>query len=175
MIETIVSNRIWKFGDECDTGQIMPGKYVPLTDPQELASHAFEAVRPEFAREVKKGDVIVAGRNFGCGSSREHAPKAIRHSGVTAVLADSFARIFYRNSLNLGLLVIQVPGISDGFSEEDTAEIDMQKGIVRNPETRIEYAFQPYDGFIVEMINSGGIVEYSRGIFNRKRNKQVHS
>lgn len=168
MIEKIISKRIWKFGDEVDTGQIVPGKYVPLTDPEELAGHAFEAIRPEFVKEVKKEDIIIAGRNFGCGSSREHAPKAIKYSGVVAVLADSFARIFYRNSLNLGLLVIPIPNISNGFSEEDKAEIDMVQGIVRNLNTQAEYSFFPYEDFIIEMIDSGGIINYSKILFTRK-------
>jgi 3-isopropylmalate/(R)-2-methylmalate dehydratase small subunit len=143
---------------------------VPLTDTAELASHVFEVVRPALVKEVQNGDIIVAGRNFGCGSSREHAPKAIRHSGVAAVLADCFARIFYRKAINVGLLVVQIPGISKDFTEQDRAEIDMKKGIVRNAATQAEYTFQPYDDFIVEMIDSGCIIDCAKKLLSGQRN-----
>ena len=158
MIQTVLRGSTWKFGAECDTGQIIPGKYIPLTDPVELASHVFEGIRPEFRQQVKPGDIIVAERNFGCGSSREHAPKAIRFAGISAVVADSFARIFYRNALNLGLLPIAIPGISAQVSEGDELEIRPLDGLVRNISTGKEYSFSPYEPFIMEMISHGGII-----------------
>lgn len=162
MIQSIICGSAWKFGAECDTGQIIPGKYIPLTDPVELASHVFEGIRPEFRKQIKQGDIIVAERNFGCGSSREHAPKAIRYAGISAVVADSFARIFYRNALNLGLLPIAIPGISAQVTEGDQLEIKPLEGTVRNVTTKREFHFTPYEPFIMEMIKHGGIIEYTK-------------
>jgi 3-isopropylmalate/(R)-2-methylmalate dehydratase small subunit len=152
----------WLFGDEIDTGQIVPGQYVPLSDPVEIAEHLFEDVRPGFRKELATGDIVVAGRNFGCGSSREHAPKALRGSGVGAVLADSFARIFYRNALNLGLAVIPIPGIRAATREGDRLEIDMRAGSVRNLTQGTDFSFVPYEDFVVEMINAGGVIPYTK-------------
>lgn len=156
------SGQAWLFGDEIDTGQIVPGQYVPLSDPKEIAEHLFEDVRPSFRTEMAQGDIVVAGRNFGCGSSREHAPKALRGSGVSAVLADSFARIFYRNSLNLGLAVIPIPGIRSEIEEGDEIEIDMTGGLVVNKTRNLTYHFTPYEPFVVEMISAGGVIPYTK-------------
>lgn len=157
---------VWKFGAECDTGQIIPGKYVPLTDPVELASHVFEGIRPDFRSQISPGDIIVAERNFGCGSSREHAPKAIRYAGISAVVADSFARIFFRNALNLGLLPIAIPGISAHVAEGDKLEIRPSEGLVRNLTTEKDFHFEPYEPFIVEMLQRGGIIAHTKHLLN---------
>jgi len=161
MLASPLRGKVWKFGEEIDTGQIMPGRYVLLTEPQELAEHVFEDVAPEFAKNVQHGDIIVAGRNFGCGSSREHAPKGIRGVGVAAVVADSFARIFFRNALNLGLLAIPIPGIGKAVNEGDTLEIDLERGIVKNIASGEPFSFTPYDAFIMDMIREGGIINYT--------------
>lgn len=154
----IFSGKVWKFGDDCDTGQIVPGRYVPLTDPGELAGHLFEDVAPDFRARVSRGDIIVAGKNFGSGSSREHAPKAIKHAGIQAVVADSFARIFYRNALNIGLLAIPAPGVGGGTDTGDTLEVDVYEGRITNLDRKKSFRFVPYDADILEMLESGGIV-----------------
>ena len=159
--------RAWLFGEECDTGQIIPGKYIPLTDPDELATHVFEGIRPTFLKEMQKGDFIVAGRNFGCGSSREHAPKAIYHAGIRAVIADSFARIFYRNSLNLGLLPVIIPGISSHVKEGDILELDLRKGNLMDITSGERFSFEPYEPFIIEILEAGGIVPYTKKMLHR--------
>lgn len=157
----IVQGKVWKLGDRCDTGQIIPGKYVVLTDPVELAKHVFEEIRPDLRSKIAAGDVIVGGRNFGCGSSREHAPKSIKYSGISAVVADSFARIFFRNALNIGLLAVPIPGISKETEEGQVLKVDVLKGLVRNESTGKEYAFEPYDDFIMDMLEAGGILPYT--------------
>lgn len=161
MVSLKLHGKVWKFGEEIDTGQIIPGRYVPLTDPEELAKHVFEDVAPEFATKIQQGDIIVAGRNFGCGSSREHAPKGLLGVGISAVVADSFARIFYRNSLNLGLFVIEIPGISAATEEGDIFDIDMQRGTLRNLSQALEYSFPLYDDFIMDIIKEGGIIQFT--------------
>ena len=162
MMQSVLRGSVWKFGAECDTGQIIPGQYIPLVDPAELAAHVFEGIRPGFRQQVKPGDIIVAERNFGCGSSREHAPKALRFAGISAVVADSFARIFYRNALNLGLLPIAIPGVSAQISEGDKLEIRPLEGVVCDLSTGREFHFTPYDPFIMDMINQGGIISYTK-------------
>ena len=156
---SLITGKVWKFGDNCDTGQIIPGRYVPLSDPYELASHLFEDVAPDFRAKITPGDIIVAGKNFGAGSSREHAPKSIKFSGIAAVVADSFARIFYRNALNIGLPVIPIPEIEKETEVGDVLQIDIYSGRIKNMTNHTEYAFEPYDPFIVEMLEAGGIVQ----------------
>ncbi|MBO8129781.1 MAG: 3-isopropylmalate dehydratase small subunit [Peptococcaceae bacterium] len=157
----MVSGKVWTFGDNCDTGQIVPGRYIPVTDSHELAKHAFEDVAPNFVKEVQKGDIVVAGTNFGCGSSREHAPKALKFAGVSAVVAESFARIFYRNALNIGLLAIPVFGIRKETKQGDLLEIDVTRGIVKNCTRNKTFKFVPYDQFIIDMLAEGGITKYT--------------
>ena len=161
MVSLKLHGNVWKFGEEIDTGQIIPGRYVPLTDPEQLAKHVFEDVAPEFTANIQQGDIIVAGRNFGCGSSREHAPKGLIGAGISAVVADSFARIFYRNSLNLGLFVIEIPGISAATEEGDIFDIDMEKGKLSNLSKGLKYSFSPYEDFIMDIIKEGGVMKYT--------------
>lgn len=156
-MEKRITGRAWKFSDNVDTDQIIPAEYLVTGDPKELARHAFEKVRPEFASSVKKGEIIVAGENFGCGSSREHAPRALLGAGITCVVARTFARIFYRNSINIGLPLVECDiGASDG----DHIEVDFERGVVINHTTKKEAKFPSYPPFVLKLINSGGLVSY---------------
>jgi 3-isopropylmalate/(R)-2-methylmalate dehydratase small subunit len=163
---SILAGRAWKFGDDIDTDAIIPGRYLVINDPLELAEHLFEGVRPEMATQVRKGDIIVAGENFGCGSSREHAPLALKGAGITAVVAKSFARIFFRNAINIGLplfICSEVDGIRDG----DSLEIDMAGGVIRNQSRGESYKTTPLPLFLQEIVEAGGLVEYTKRMVAR--------
>lgn len=147
--------RVWHFGDNVDTDQIIPAKYLVTADNRELGSHAFELVRPEFAKEARQGDILVAGNNFGCGSSREHAVRALLGLGVKYVIAKSFARIFYRNCINLGLLCIEC----EIGKDESRLDIDYDNGKIIGKKA---YSFPPPPDFIKAIIADGGIVEHLR-------------
>lgn len=151
--------RIWKFGDDIDTDAIIPGRFLTINDPIELAKHAFEGTRPEFAQRVQKGDVIVAGRNFGCGSSREHAPLALLGSGVTVVIAESFARIFYRNAINTGLLPL-VCSKTNRMKDGSRIEVDTAHAIMYVDGKR--FTLEPIPEFLLEIVVAGGLVEYAK-------------
>ncbi|RZN39865.1 MAG: 3-isopropylmalate dehydratase small subunit [Methanophagales archaeon ANME-1-THS] len=151
--------RIWKFGDNVDTDQIIPAEYLTTGDAKKLAAHAFAKVRPDFAQEVKNGDVIVAGENFGCGSSREHAPRALLGAGIQCVIAKSFARIFFRNAINIGLPLIEA-NIYDRVDEEDEIEIQFSDGIIKNRSKHEEYQFEPLPEFMQRLLESGGLINY---------------
>jgi len=157
-----VSGKAWKFGDDVNTDLIVPGKYLELVDPHEMAKHAMEGIDPDFPGKVSEGDVVVGGSNFGCGSSREHAAIALKYVGVGAVVAESFARIFYRNAINLGLPALECPGISEAVSEGDSLEIDLTGGKVVNATTGKELEFVPLPEFMVEVLGEGGLVTYIR-------------
>ena len=157
-----VSGKAWKFGDDVNTDLIVPGKYLELVDPHEMAKHAMEGIDPDFPDKVGAGDVVVGGTNFGCGSSREHAAIALKYAGVGAVVAESFARIFYRNAINLGLPALECPGIAEAVSEGDSLEIDLMGGKVVNATTGVELDFVPLPGFMVEVLDEGGLVTYIR-------------
>lgn len=154
--------RVWKFGDDLNTDLIIPGKYIELTDPREMARHAMEGVDPEFSERVGEGDIVVGGRNFGCGSSREHAPLALKYAGVGAVVAESYARIFYRNAINIGLPALECPGITDAVDQGDAVGIDLTGGIIENIDTGVKLRFAPMPGFLVEVLNEGGLAAYLR-------------
>ncbi|ACM06317.1 3-isopropylmalate dehydratase small subunit [Thermomicrobium sp.] len=154
--------RVWKFGDNIDTDVIIPARYLVTIDPQELAQHVMEDIDPEFASKVQPGDIIVAGRNFGCGSSREHAPIAIKAAGVQAVVAESFARIFFRNAINIGLPVVEAPEAVRETETGDELEIDTENGIVRNLRTGKTYKATQYDAFIQHIIRAGGLLNAVR-------------
>lgn len=155
-----VKGRVWKFGDDIDTDIIIPGRYLVLTDEKELAACAMEGCDPDFAKKVKPGDIMMGGRNFGCGSSREHAPIAIKGVGISAVVAESFARIFYRNSINIGLPLIEVKGISKNVSQGDELEIDMKNGVLKNLTTGENFQIEGLPPFMVEILNKGGLIPY---------------
>lgn len=153
--------RVWKFGDNIDTDAIIPGRFLILNDPRELAIHAFEGTRDEFAREVREGDVVVGGRNFGCGSSREHAPLALLGCRVHIVIAQSFARIFYRNAISVGLLPL-VCADADRIRDGDRISIDLKKGTVKTDGSM--YRVDPIPSFLQEIIDAGGLVAYAKGM-----------
>jgi 3-isopropylmalate/(R)-2-methylmalate dehydratase small subunit len=157
-----VKGKVWKFGDDIDTDIIIPGRYLVLRDEKELAEHVMEGIDPEFPKKVKKGDIIVAGKNFGCGSSREHAPIAIKGAGISAVVAESFARIFYRNAINIGLPLLESRGISDHIGEGDEIEIDMAKGILIDIKTGKEFEVEELPDFMLGILNKGGLIPYLR-------------
>lgn len=147
-----------KFGDHVDTDVIIPARYLSTVDPQELASHCMEDIDAEFIKRVKSGDVMVAGRNFGCGSSREHAPIAIKAAGVSCVIAESFARIFYRNALNIGLPIIESEPAARGIAAGDEVEVDLEAGIVHNKTQATEFTFAPLIGMAATLVEAGGLV-----------------
>ena len=152
-----IEGRVWKFGDNVDTDAIIPGKYLVLNSSKDLAKHAFENVRPQFASQVIKGDIVVGGENFGCGSSREHAPLALKDN-VGVVLARSFARIFFRNAIDIGLPVVEcdTTEIEDG----DIVRVDLEKGNIYNKTKNKEIPITPFPPFIKNIIDAGGLVQY---------------
>ncbi|RMG72773.1 MAG: 3-isopropylmalate dehydratase small subunit [Nitrospirae bacterium] len=158
----IIKGRVWKFGADIDTDAIIPARYLNTSDPAELAKHVMEDADSEFPRKVKPGDIIVADKNFGCGSSREHAPIAIKAAGIQAVVAKSFARIFYRNSFNIGLPIFESPEAADDIREGDEIEIDADTGKIRNLTTGKEYSARPIPPFMQELIAAGGLVEWTK-------------
>jgi 3-isopropylmalate/(R)-2-methylmalate dehydratase small subunit len=156
-----IKGKAWNFGDDVNTDFILPGRYLELTDPQKLAEHAMEGVDPTFAKRVKKGDLVIGGRNFGLGSSREHAPVALKHAGVDAVVAESFARIFYRNAFNVGLAAVECPGVSAKVKTGDAIEVDLLEGVITiNRNTRL--IIKPLPAFMLTLLNEGGLVPYLR-------------
>ena len=155
----MIKMRIWKFGDNVDTDQIIPAEYLTTGDAKKLAAHAFAKVKPEFSKEAQEDDVIVAGDNFGCGSSREHAPRALLGAGIRCVIAKSFARIFFRNSINIGLLLIEVD-ILDRIEETDQIEIRFDDGVITNLTKNEEYQFKPLPEFMQKLLESGGLIKY---------------
>ncbi len=163
----MIKGKVHKYGSNVDTDVIIPARYLNTTDPAELASHCMEDIDAEFVKKVKPGDIIVAEDNFGCGSSREHAPIAIKASGVGAVVANTFARIFYRNALNTGLPILECPEAVAGASNGDEMEIDLESGNIRNLTTGKAYQAKPFPPFMRQLIESGGLVNYTRNRLNR--------
>jgi len=158
----LLKGKVWRFGDDIDTDAIIPARYLNTSDPKELASHLMEDADREFPNKVKPGDIIVAGKNFGCGSSREHAPIAIKAAGMQAVIAKSFARIFYRNSFNIGLPIFESVEASEKIKEGDIVEIDADNGIVRNLTKGEQYTAKPIPPFMQELIAAGGLIEWTK-------------
>lgn len=152
--------RAWLFGDNVSTDTITPGRYNVTTDPDELAQAAFREARPEFRREVTAGDVVIGGENLGCGSSRESAPRSLAASAVTGVVAESYARIFYRNAVNVGLPVLTAPGIHDLVEDGDEVALDLEAGTLTTPQGTIEVTGAT--GFLARIVDAGGIVPYVR-------------
>lgn len=162
--------RAWKFGDDINTDEIIPARYLSITDPAKLAEHVMEDADPEFPSKVHQGDILVAGKNFGCGSSREHAPVAIKASGVACVIAKSFARIFFRNSFNMGLPILESPTAVEGTREGDRLEIDPDNGIIRNVTTGESFDVGPIPPFMKELLQHGGLIAH---IKKRREQKQT--
>ena len=153
---------VLKYGDNVDTDVIIPARYLNTIDKKELASHCMEDIDKEFVSKVKAGDIMVAGYNFGCGSSREHAPIAIKESGISLVIAKSFARIFYRNSINIGLAILECPEAADAIENGHEVEADLDAGVIYDRTTGKEFATQPFPEFIQKIITNGGLVESIR-------------
>ena len=160
-------NMIWIYENNVDTDVIIPARYLNTKDAKELASHCMEDIDKEFSKNVKAGDFIVAGYNFGCGSSREHAPLAIKESGIKAVIAKSFARIFYRNAINIGLVIIENDEIQNDISKNDEIEINLNNGKIINKTKNKEYTFSPFPNEIQKLINEGGLVNYTMKKVNK--------
>jgi len=151
---------VWKYGDDIDTDVIIPARYLNTSDPEELARHCLEDLDSEFTEKMSKGDILVAGDNFGCGSSREHAPLAIKAAGVSCIIANSFARIFYRNAINIGLPIMESKEAVNSITEGDRLSVDLDQGLIKNLTRDEEYQAKPFSEFIQELIASGGLINY---------------
>ncbi len=158
----ILKGKVWKFGNNIDTDAIIPARYLNTSDPDELAKHLMEDADKDFPSKVKSGDLIIAEANFGCGSSREHAPIAIKAAGVQAVVAKSFARIFYRNSFNIGLPIFESEEAAEKVREGDEIEVDADNGVIRNVTKGEEYTAKPIPPFMQELISAGGLIEWTK-------------
>ncbi|MDR0407456.1 MAG: 3-isopropylmalate dehydratase small subunit [Campylobacteraceae bacterium] len=156
-----IKAHVWCFGNNVDTDLIIAARYLNTSEPSELAKHIMEDADPDFVKKFNKGEVIVAGENFGCGSSREHAPIALKAAGVSAVIAKSFARIFYRNSFNMGLLIFELSN-ADEIKEGEEVEIDLDGGTIKNVTTDKTYKFAPIPPFMQELVNAGGLIKYAQ-------------
>ncbi|RJX16074.1 3-isopropylmalate dehydratase small subunit [Candidatus Bathyarchaeota archaeon] len=161
MVEFKVKGKVWKFGDDISTDAIISGKYKFKTlNMKELAQHAMETLNPNFAKKVNPGDLIVAGKNFGCGSSREQAPRVLKELGISAIIAPSFARIFFRNAINVGLPVVECEKAAKEINEKDIVEINLEKGLIKNLTQNKVYKFNPIPTFLLNILKVGGLVEY---------------
>ena len=156
-----MQGKVWKFGDNIDTDLIIAARYLNTSEPSELAKHVMEDADPEFVSKMNKGDILVAGENFGCGSSREHAPIALKAAGISAVIAPTFARIFYRNAFNMGLLIFELKEATE-INEGDRVRIDMDSGEVINETQGKTYKFIPIPEFMQELVNAGGLIEFAQ-------------
>jgi len=155
-----VKGKVFKYGDNVDTDVIIPARYLNSSNEKELAKHCMEDIDKEFVKKVTFGDIIVANKNFGCGSSREHAPLAIKSAGISCVIASTFARIFYRNSINIGLPIIECPEAIKKISSSDTLEVDFDKGIIFNITKSESYKTKPFPKFMQDIINSNGLLNF---------------
>ena len=156
-MQKVLTGKAFVYGPNIDTDQIYPGRFLDLTDPDQVGKHALEGADPNFVKEVQTGDIIVASTNFGCGSSREHAAVTLKAVGVGAILADSFGRIFYRNAINLGVPLIVCPGISEKVKRGDQVSVDMTTGKVTNESTGVTAQAQPLSEYVMNILDSGGI------------------
>lgn len=152
--------KAWKFGDDVDTDAIIPARYLNTSDPKVLAAHCMEDADAEFARKVVPGDIIVAGKNFGCGSSREHAPIAIKAAHLSCVIAHSFARIFYRNAFNMGLPILECPEAAEAVKEGDELDVNLDTGVIVNKTRNAQYQAQPVPPFMQQLLKAGGLMAY---------------
>jgi len=154
--------KVIKYGDNVDTDVIIPARYLNSSDPAELASHCMEDIDKDFLKKVHKGDIITAGKNFGCGSSREHAPVAIKACGISCIIAENFARIFYRNAINIGLPIIECPEAAADIKDGDIVSVDFDNGTITNETSNKSYKGVPFPEFMQKLINSGGLIDYIR-------------
>jgi 3-isopropylmalate/(R)-2-methylmalate dehydratase small subunit len=156
----LLKGKVHKYGKNIDTDAIIAARYLNTIDPIELAKHCFEDIDADFVKRVKKGDIIVADENFGCGSSREHAPIAIKGAGISCVIAKSFARIFYRNAINIGLPILECPEAVDDIKNGDEVEVDLIKGLITNLSTNHNFSSNPFPEFMQELIDKGGLINF---------------
>jgi 3-isopropylmalate/(R)-2-methylmalate dehydratase small subunit len=156
----IAKGHVHKYGDNVDTDVIIPARHLNTSDPAELGSHCMEDIDADFIKRVKTGDIIVATKNFGCGSSREHAPIAIKAAGISVVIAETFARIFYRNAINIGLPIIECPEAACGIEAGDEVEVDFDTGVIKNLTKNTTFQGQAFPQFMQDLINTGGLVNY---------------
>jgi 3-isopropylmalate/(R)-2-methylmalate dehydratase small subunit len=159
----IITGNVWKYGDNVDTDGIIPARYLNVSTPEELAQHCMEDIDTSFAGSVQPGDIIVGGENFGCGSSREHAPLALKGAGVSCVVAKSFARIFYRNAINIGLPILECAKAVEETEKNDQLTVDLKTGTIANGRTGCTYQTTPLPDFIMEIVEAGGLVPYTAG------------
>lgn len=158
----ILEGRIWKFGADVDTDAIIPARYLNQSDPKELAKHAMEDERPEFVKEVRQGDILLADKNFGCGSSREHAPLALKAAGISCIIAKSFARIFFRNSFNLGLPLLESSEASEAIQDGDRVRVDLSTGEIEDLTQGKKFFATPIPPFMEELLKDGGLIPHLR-------------
>ena len=156
----ILKGKTWKFGNDINTDEIIPAKYLVSVEPKVLGENCMDGITPGFSKKISAGDIIVGGNNFGCGSSREHAPLAIKGCGISCVIANSFARIFYRNSINIGLPIFECPEAAKSIEEGDEAEVDASTGLIRNLTKNKKYQAKPMPGFMQELIEAGGLMKW---------------
>jgi len=164
-----MTGRCWKFGDDVNTDEIIPARYLNLTDEKALAAHCMEDADPQFVRKAEPGDIVVAGKNFGCGSSREHAPIALKAFGIQCVVAATFARIFFRNAINIGLPIAECPDAARETKEGDELEVDFLQGRIRNLTTGKAYTFPPFPEEIRRIIEAGGLMPFARELARKGR------
>jgi 3-isopropylmalate/(R)-2-methylmalate dehydratase small subunit len=155
-----MKGKVWKFGDNVNTDLIIPARYLNTSDHKELAEHVMEDADADFAKKVRRGDIIVGGENFGCGSSREHAPIAIKTAGVACVVAKSFARIFFRNAINIGLPIVECPAAVDGTDDGDTLDVEISAGVITNARTGKTFKFPPFPKELQGIVAEGGLINY---------------
>jgi 3-isopropylmalate/(R)-2-methylmalate dehydratase small subunit len=154
------TGKVFKYGDHVDTDVIIPARYLNTTDPKELASHCMEDLDKDFAKNVKNGDIMVAGINFGCGSSREHAPISIKANGIKCIIAKTFARIFFRNAINIGLPILECEAAANDIADGDEVNVDFETGVIKNLTTGKTYQGQPFPPFLQELISADGLISY---------------
>ncbi len=164
----MIEGRVWKFGDHINTDLIIPGRCLDDYSPENLAAHVLEDADPQFAKQVRQGDIVVAGRNFGCGSSREQAPLALKYAGVGAVVAGSFARIFFRNAINVGLPLVVCSQAHDAMTAGDEVKIDLQLGTIEVKRNGAKVTFDPMPDFLMSILRSGGLVPFTRERLHRE-------
>ncbi len=156
----ILKGKTWKFGNDINTDEIIPAKYLVSVDPKVLGENCMDGITPGFSKKIAAGDIIVGGKNFGCGSSREHAPLAVKGCGISCVIAESFARIFYRNSINIGLPIFECPEAAKSIEEGDEVEVDASTGLIRNLTKNKKYQAKPMPAFMQELIEAGGLMKW---------------
>jgi 3-isopropylmalate/(R)-2-methylmalate dehydratase small subunit len=165
----ILKGKVFKYGADINTDVIIPARYLNVSDPDELAKHCMEDLDETFLKKLKSGDIVMGTTNFGCGSSREHAPIAIKASGVSCVIAKNFARIFFRNAINIGLPLLESDEAVDNTDAGDTLEIDLSKGQIKNLTKKKTFTAKPYPDFMAELISAGGLIEYTKNKLESRR------